>query len=113
MVTPTPSVGQAGAGVEETPSAFAEQTTAEVTPPPMLERMELPPALVAPSAVGVAPQVEAPASQAEVAATALGQEQPDTATVVFEGAAQSALPAAQATVLKAGRMGVTPSPMLE
>ena len=69
--------------------------------------------LVAPSVVGVVPQAEGPALQLEVVTTAPSQEQPDTATVVFEGAAQSALPAAQATVLKAGRMGVTPSPMLE
>ena len=64
MVAPMPSVGQAGAGAEEAPLGVAEQTTAEVTPPPTLERMELPPALVAPSVVGAAPQVEAPASQA-------------------------------------------------
>ena len=69
-VAPVPSVGQAGAGAEEAPSGVAEQTTTEVTPSPTLERTELSPVLVAPSVVGASPQVEASASQAEVATTA-------------------------------------------
>ena len=74
VVTPAPSVGQVGAGAEEAPSGVAEQTTAKVTPPPTLEWMGLPPVLVAPSVVGAAPQVEALASQVEVATTAPSQE---------------------------------------
>ena len=85
------------------PLGFDEQTTAVATTLPTLVRTGLPPALVAPSAVGAAPQVEAPASQAEVAATAPSQEQPDAATVVSEGAAQSAPPAAQASEPEVGR----------
>ena len=99
-----PSVGQADAGAEEAPSGVIEHMTTEVIPPPMSEWMELPLALVAPSVVGAAPQAEAPASQAEVAATVTSQAQPDTATVVSEGAARSVPPAAQATVPEAGRM---------
>ena len=82
-----------------------EQKTTEVTPPPTLERMELPPMLVAPSVVGMAPQVEAPASQAEVAMTVPSQEQPDAATVVSEGAAESTPSVAQAAAPEAGRTG--------
>ena len=74
---------------------------AEVIPPPMLERMEPPLALVEPSLVGPALQVEAPASQAEVAATVTSQAPPDVAMVVSEGAAQFVLPAAQATAPEA------------
>ena len=40
----------------------------------------------------------------EVATTMPSQEQPDAATVVSEGVAQSMLPAAQATVPDAGQM---------
>ena len=65
MVASAPSVGQAGAGAEEAPSGVAEQMMMEVTPPPTLERTGLPPMPV----VGVASQVKAPASQAEVATT--------------------------------------------
>ena len=63
-----PSVGQASVGAEEAPSGVIEQTTVEVTPPPMLERSELPPTLVAPSMVGAVPQAEASVSQVEVIA---------------------------------------------
>ena len=65
-VAPMPSAGQAGTKAEEAPSEVAEQTTVEVTPPPTLERMELPPTLVVPSMVGAA-------SQAEVAMTVTSQ----------------------------------------
>ena len=102
-MAPVPSVGQAGAGAEEAPSGVTEQTTAEVTPPPTLERMKVPLVLVVPPVVGVAPQVEAPALQAEVAVTAPSQEQPDASTVVSEGAVQSTPPAAQATKPEVGR----------
>ena len=102
-VAPMPSVGQAGTGTEEAPSGVAEQTMAEVTALPILERTGLPPALEVPSVVGVAPQVKAPASQAEVVVTAPSQEQPDAATVVSEGAAQSVPPMAQATEPEVGR----------
>ena len=73
VVALVPSAGQGGAGAEEAPSRVAEQTTAKVNPPPTLERTELPPALVAPSMVGTAPQVEALASQAEVVMTVTSQ----------------------------------------
>jgi len=69
-----PSVGQAGAEAKEAPSGVVEQTTADVTPPPMLEQMELSPVLVAPPMVGEAPQVEPPALQAEVTVTVPSQE---------------------------------------
>ena len=59
-VAPVPSVGQAGIRAEEAPSGVTEQTTAEVTPPPMLERTELPLVLVAPSVVGIVPQSRGP-----------------------------------------------------
>ena len=74
VVAPAPLAGQAGAGVEEAPSGVSEQMTVEVTPPPTLERTELLPMLVAPSMGGVALQVEAPVSRAEVATTAPCQE---------------------------------------
>jgi len=74
VVAPTPSVGQPGLGAEEAPSVVAEQTTAEVTLPPTLERTNLAPVLVAPSVVGVAPQVKALASQAKVVMTMPSQE---------------------------------------
>ncbi|XP_066354909.1 uncharacterized protein [Miscanthus floridulus] len=102
VVAPTPLVGQAGTGAEEAPSGVAEQTTAEVTPPPMLERTRLPPTLVAPSMVGAVPQVKAPASEAEVTMTTPSQEQSNIATVVSEGVAQSTPPAAQAAEPEAG-----------
>ena len=86
------------------PSRVAEQTTTEVTPLPTLERTGLPPALVVPSVVAAVPQVEAPASQAEVAVTAPSQEQPDVAMVMSEGVAQSVPSAAQATAPDAGRV---------
>ena len=103
VVTPAPSVGQVGAGAEEAPSGVAEQMTAGVTPLPTLERTGPLPVLVAPSAVGAAPQVEVPASQVEVATTAPSQEQSDAATVVYKGAAKSVPPTAQATTLDVGR----------
>ena len=65
-VAPMPSVGQVDAGADRAPSGVAEQTTVEVTLPPTLERMELPPTLVVPSMVGAA-------SQAEVAMTVTSQ----------------------------------------
>ena len=68
-----PSVGQADTGANRAPLGVAEQTTAEVTPPPVSERKEPPLTLVAPSVVGAAPQVEAPASQAEVVVTVTSQ----------------------------------------
>ena len=61
-VAPMPSAGQVDAGADGAPSGVTKQTTAEVTPPPMLEQAELLPMLVAPSVVGVTPQVEALAS---------------------------------------------------
>ncbi|XP_066373539.1 predicted GPI-anchored protein 58 [Miscanthus floridulus] len=70
----------------------------EVTPPSALERTKLPPMPVASSVAGVALQDEGPTSSVEVAATAPRQEQPDVATVVSEGAAESTLPEAQAEV---------------
>ena len=73
VVTPAPSVGQVGAGAEEAPSGVAEQMTAGVTPLPTLEQTGPQPVLVAPSAVGAAPPIEAPASQAEVATTVTSQ----------------------------------------
>ena len=85
------------------PSGFAEQMMAEVTTLPTLERMGLPPALVAPSVVGAMPQVEPPMSQVEAAVTAPGQGQPDTAMVASKGAVQSAPPTAQATEPEVGR----------
>ena len=98
-----PSMGQANAEVEEAPSGVAEQTAAEVIPPPMLERTELPLALVAPSVVGTTPQAEAPASQAEVAMTVTSQAQSYTAAVVPEEAARSVPPAALAMAPEVGR----------
>ena len=72
-VAPVPFVGQAGTRAEEAPSGVAEQTTAEVTLLPTLERTEPPLALVVPFVVGAGPQAKAPASQAEVAATVTSQ----------------------------------------
>ena len=60
MVAPVPSVGQAGAGAKGMPSEVAEEPAMEVIPLPMMGRMELPTALVAPTAVGVTPLVKAP-----------------------------------------------------
>ena len=54
-VAPVPSAGQADAGAGGAPSGVVEQTTAEVTPLPTSEQMELPLVLVAPSVVGVVP----------------------------------------------------------
>ena len=79
-----PSVGQAGAGAKEAPSGVTEQTMAVETPPPMLEWMELPHVLVAPSIVGAAPQVKAPSSWVEMAMTVTSQAQLDAAVVVPE-----------------------------
>ena len=81
-------------GADELPSRVAEQRMADVTPPPTLERMELPPALVAPLVVGTTPQVEAPVSQAQVTATMTSQAQLDTAMVVTKEAARSVPPVA-------------------
>ena len=91
-----------GTGVEEASSGVAEQMTAEVTPSPMLEGMEPPPMLVTPPVVSAASQVEPPASQAEVPVTAPSLEQPNIATTVSEGAAQSVPPAALAATPKVG-----------
>ena len=103
VVPPMPSMGQAGVGAKEAPSGVAEQMTAEVTPPPTLEGTETPPVLVAPPMVGTASQVEPPASQAEVAVTTPSQEQPDVATAMSEGAAQSVPPVAPAATPEVGR----------
>ena len=73
MVAPVPSAGQADAGAGGAPSGVVEQTTAEVTPLPTSEQMELPLVLVAPSVVGASPQAKALASQAEVAMTMMSQ----------------------------------------
>ena len=54
-VASVPSVGQAGTEAKEAPSGVTKQAMAEVTLLPTLERMELPPVLVAPSMVGVVP----------------------------------------------------------
>ena len=102
MVALMPSTGQAGTGAEEEPSGVTEQTTAEVTPSPTLEGTELSPMLVAPPVVGAVSLVEPLASQAEVAATAPSQEQPNIATVVSEGAAQSVPPRALAVTPEVG-----------
>ena len=59
--------------------------------------------LVAPFVVGTTLQAEAPTSQAEVATTMTSLAQLDVATVVFEGAAQSVPPAAQAMAPEVGR----------
>ena len=68
-----PSAGQVDAGAKEAPSGVGKHMAAKVIPPPTLERTELPLALVAPSMVGVAPQAEALASQAEVPKTMMSQ----------------------------------------
>ena len=73
MVAPVPLVGQADAGAKGAPLGVIEQTTAEVILPPMLERIELPLVLMAPSLVGAAPQAKALASQVEVATTVTSQ----------------------------------------
>ena len=69
MVAPVPSAGQADAGAEGATVVVAEQMAAEVIPLPSSERIDMPLVFVAPSMVGVVPQVEASASQAEVAMT--------------------------------------------
>ena len=102
-MAPVPSVGQADTGADGAPLGVAEQTTAEVTPPPTLERTELSLALVAPSVVGAVSQAKAPVSQAEVAMTMTSQVQLDAAMVVSEGVALSMPPAAQAMAPEVGR----------
>ena len=60
MVAYVPSVGQAGAGAGGAPLEVAEQPAMEVIPLPMMGRTELPSMLVAPTAMGATPPVEAP-----------------------------------------------------
>ena len=102
-VAPVPSAGQADVGAEGAPSGVTEQMAAEVIPLPTSKRTELPLALVAPSMVGATPQVEAPMSQVEVAATVTSQAQPNAAMVVPEEAARSVPPAALAMAPEVGR----------
>lgn len=98
-----PSVGQANARADGAPSGVIEQTTVEVTRPPTSKRTELLLALVALSMVGVVPQVEAPASQAQVAMTVTSQAQPNIAMVASEEAARSVPLMAQAMESEVGR----------
>ena len=58
-VAPVPSVGQAGARAQGVPSEVAKQPAMEVIPLPMTGRTELPNVLVASTAMGVMPPVEA------------------------------------------------------
>ena len=53
---------------------------------------------------GMAPPAEGPVLSVEVAVTAPSQEQPEAATVVSKGVAQSVLSAAQLTAPNAGRI---------
>lgn len=72
-MAPVPSVGQVSTEDEGVPSEITEQPTTEAILLPTSKRMELPLTLVAPTAVGVTPSVEAPPTQAEVAVTMTSQ----------------------------------------
>ena len=87
-VAPVPSAGQAGAKAEGMPSEVAKQPATEVIPLPTSERMELSPALLAPTVVGATPPVEALPMQAEVSMTVTSEAQPDAAMVVPEDTAR-------------------------
>ena len=97
-----PLVGQAGVGAVGTPSKVGEQPAMEVIPLPTMGRMELPTALVVPTAAGTPPPVKAPPTLAEVAATVTGEAQSDATMVVPKEAARSAPPAAQVTTPDVG-----------
>ena len=66
-------VRQEGARARGMPSVITEQLATEVIPLLMMGWTELPPALVAPTLVGATPSVETLPTQAEVAATVIGE----------------------------------------